>query len=138
MTLQVIDIGYEPPPKPRILVVDDETSLQTLIFDTLEGDYSLVSAYNGREGVTKAEHMQPALILMDIMMPDLSGYDAVRLLHDNPATRHIPIVVISAQDFDASTVQMIKREPNVVAFLTKPFRPKTLRETIKTAIEKRV
>src|SRR5882672_3655575 len=102
----VIDIGYQPPEKPKILVVDDETSLQSAIFDTLEAEYRVIPSYNGRDGVKKAGHLMPDLIFMDVMMPDIGGYEAVRLLHDDPVTRQIPIVVITAQDFDASTIQM--------------------------------
>jgi CheY-like chemotaxis protein len=74
---------------------------------------------------------------MDVMMPDMGGYDAVRLLYDNHQTRNIPVVVMTAQDFDASTIQLIRREPNVVSFLTKPFRPRNLRDIIKAILEEK-
>ena len=133
----VIDIGYEAPLKRKILVVDDETALQTLIFDALEADYRIISAFNGRESIEKAAHTHPDVILMDVMMPDIGGYDAVRMLNNNKATRDIPVVVMTAQDFDDSTIQLIRQEPNVAAFLNKPFRPKTLREIIKSVIERK-
>ncbi len=132
----VIDIGYEPVEKKLILVVDDEAALQTLIFDTLEGEYRILSAFNGREAIDKAPKVKPVVILMDVMMPDIGGYDAVKLLNSNPATRHIPIIMMTAQDFDDSTIQLIRQEPNVAAFVNKPFRPKTLREIIKSVLEK--
>jgi len=133
MNLQ-IDLGYAPPVKPIVLVVDDEPSLQTLIFDTLEDEYRILAAFNGREGVSKAESSHPDAILMDVMMPDIGGYEAIRLLNQNPGTRGIPVVVITAKDFDDSTIQMIKQEPNVYAFLTKPFKPKGLREIVRSAV----
>lgn len=133
----VIDIGYQPPVKRKILVVDDEVSLQTLIFDTLESEYRIITAYNGREGVEKAINVKPDVILMDVMMPDIGGYDAVRMLNTNEETRDIPVVVMTAQDFDTSTIQLIRQEPNVLSFLTKPFRPKSLREIIKLVLEKK-
>lgn len=133
--ISVIDIGYQPVEKKLILVVDDETALQSVLFDALESEFRLVSAFNGREGLVKAEKIKPDLILMDVMMPDIGGYDAVRLLNNNPVTRKIPIIVMTAQNFDDSTVQLIKQEPNVVEFLTKPFRPKALREVVRRVLE---
>jgi CheY-like chemotaxis protein len=133
----VIDIGYESVEKKIILVVDDEVALQSVLFDSLESEFRLISAFNGREGLSKAENVKPDLILMDVMMPDMGGYDAVRLLNTNPLTRHIPVVVMTAQNFDDSTVQLIKQESNVVQFLTKPFRPKALRELVRKVLEKK-
>jgi CheY-like chemotaxis protein len=132
----IIDIGYTAPQLRKVLVVDDEAALQTLIHDTLEGEYRLASAYNGRQGIEMATNMKPDVILMDVMMPDLGGYEAIKLLHGNEKTRAIPIIVMTARDFDDAMVQDIKREPNVAGFLNKPFRPKGLREAIKIAIER--
>lgn len=132
----IIDIGYEPQPKPLLLIVDDDSAIQSLIFDALESQYRLVSAFNGRECVSKAMNTKPSLILMDVMMPDIGGYEAVRLLQDDVTTRHLPVLIMSAQNFDDSTIQLIKREPNVVGFLTKPFKPKGLREAVQMGLEK--
>lgn len=132
----IIDIGYTAPQLRKVLIVDDEAALQTLIHDTLEGEYRLASAYNGRQGIEMATNMKPDVILMDVMMPDIGGYEAIRLLHSNSTTRDIPIIVMTAKDFDDSTVSEIKREPNVAGFLNKPFRPKNLREIIRSALER--
>ncbi len=132
----VIDIGYTAPKLQKVLVVDDEPALQTLIHDTLEGEYRLASAYNGRQGIEMATNMKPDVILMDMMMPDLGGYEAIRVLHSNASTKDIPVIVMTAKDFDDSMVVDIKREPNVAGFLTKPFRPKGLREIIRAALDK--
>ena len=132
----VIDIGYEPKQKKLLLVVDDETAIHGVIFDALEDEYRIVSAFNGREGVDKAIKIKPSLILMDVMMPDIGGYEAVRLLYDNDETRKIPILVMTAQNFDESTVKLMKREPNVINFLSKPFRTKELRDQVAKAIER--
>src|SRR5262245_25297762 len=131
----VIDIGYRAPELRKVLVVDDEAALQTLIHDTLEGEYRLASAYNGRQGIDMAMNMKPDIILMDVMMPDINGVEAVKILHSNPQTQKIPVIVMTARDFDTAMVNEIKREPNVVGFLSKPFRPKGLREAIRTALD---
>ena len=138
MTIQIIDIGFEVPSQQLILVVDDEPALQSLVFDTLSSDYRIISAFNGREAIQKAVNSTPDLILMDQSMPDMGGFEAIRVLKDTPETRHIPVVMVTAQDFDPSTIQMIKSEPNVVGFISKPFRPKSLREAVRMAIAKQV
>jgi CheY-like chemotaxis protein len=133
----VIDIGYRAPDLKKVLVVDDETALQTLIHDTLEGDYRLASAYNGREGIEMAVHMKPDVILMDVMMPDVGGYEAVLQLQSDERTKDIPVIVMTAKNFDDLMIREIKSQSNVAGFLTKPFRPKGLREAVKAAIERR-
>ncbi len=134
--LPIIDIGYEPEVKPLILVVDDEIAIHGVIFDSLESHYRLVSAHNGREGVLRASKIKPALILMDVMMPDIGGYEAVRMLHADASTRNIPVVIMTAQNFDDSTVKLLKLEPNVYNFLPKPFRAKDLRDVVQKAIKR--
>ncbi|OVE75672.1 hypothetical protein BVX98_07170 [bacterium F11] len=133
---KVIDLGIESQNLPRVLVVDDDIALQSVVFDTLGDFYRLIPAHNGREAFEKAKHVKPQLILMDVMMPDIGGYEAVRMLHSEKTTAHIPIVMFSAVDFDTSTVQMLKQEPNVKGFLVKPFRPNQLREIVKSHILK--
>lgn len=119
------------------MVVDDEPALQSLVFDTLGDDYRLFHAHNGRAALERVSNFRPDLILMDVMMPDIGGYEAVRLLQENEASREIPVIMISAMDFDPSTVQMLRSEPNVKGFLMKPFRPRQLREIVKSTIESR-
>lgn len=132
---QIIDIGYKPPLKKKILVVDDEVSIQTVLFDSLSGEYDVYPAHTGKEGVTKAGHLLPHLILMDMILPDITGYEAVRLLGADPTTRKIPVLVVTAKDFDPSTVDVIRMESNVAGFVSKPFRIKELREVIKKTLE---
>jgi CheY-like chemotaxis protein len=98
----------------------------------------VISAFNGREGIQKALHNKPDLILMDIMMPDMGGFEAVQVLKNSEATRHIPVIFVTANNYDPSTIEMMKSEPNVVGFISKPFRPKGLRETVRMAISKQV
>ena len=136
MDFKLLDIGYDSSPKKKILVVDDETALQTVLFDTFSENFSVVAAHNGREGVSKAETFQPDLILMDVMMPDLNGYDAIKLLRANKTTQNIPVILMTAKGFDTSTIQMIKSEANVAAFIAKPFRIAEIRATVSKVLEK--
>ena len=132
---KIIDIGIKPVEKKKILIVDDEPSLHSLISDTFSNEHRIISSFNGREGVQSALNIIPDMILMDVMMPDMGGYEAVKLLNSQELTRKIPVVMITARNFDESTVQMLKNEPNVVAFISKPFRPKELRELVKAVLK---
>lgn len=83
----------------RILIVDDSpaelANLRTLLTDA---GYDTVTASNGREGVDKALSEKPSMILMDIVMPEVDGYEACRQLRSNDATKAIPVVIISSKN----------------------------------------
>lgn len=137
MDLRIIDLGFEDSHKPKILVADDEAQVQSLVFDSLNKHYLLVFASNGREALTRAENNKPDLILMDVVMPDMGGYEALRALQLNAVTKNIPVLLFTAQDFDKSTIDMLRGEPNVIGFVRKPFKPQALRETVEMALSKR-
>jgi two-component system cell cycle response regulator DivK len=81
----------------RILIVEDNALNRALLWAVLKPEgYALLSAENGLQGVELAQHELPDLILMDVMLPGLNGYDATRRLKADPATRHIPIIAITA------------------------------------------
>ena len=129
---QIVDLGINRgPDKPQILVVDDEPAMHSLINDALGADYRLVNAENGQEGIQMAARLKPDLILMDMMMPDLTGYEAIRQLGLNEQTNQIPVILVTGRNFNASTVNLLEREKNVAASINKPFRVKELRELVK-------
>ena len=83
---------------PKILYVednDDNLYMLTLRFEMLDG-YEIISAGDGAEGVAKAAAEKPDLILMDLNLPVMDGWEATRRLKDDPATRHIPIIALTA------------------------------------------
>ena len=82
--------------KKILLVVDDEPDIVKVVKTRLEANnYTVISASDGEEGVEKAQQHKPDLIVMDILMPNLSGGDAVKILRADEATRHIPIIFLS-------------------------------------------
>jgi CheY-like chemotaxis protein len=82
----------------RILVIDDEPLYHTMIAQALETEkYQLSFASNGTEGLQKAKITKPDLIITDVMMPDISGYEVTKLLRREPQFAHTPIVVLTAQ-----------------------------------------
>lgn len=105
---------------PLILVVDDVDKNRKLVTLTLKTHgYRFEEAANGREAVDKALQTIPDLILMDIMMPEMDGFTAIKLLKENEATRRIPILVITALDDKESRLKAL--ECGAMDFVSKPF-----------------
>jgi adenylate cyclase len=104
----------------RILVVDDTPSNVKLLADILQAKgYAVVTAANGAEALARIEREAPDLVLLDVMMPGMSGYEVCRKLRDNPATAMLPVVMVTALDPGQERVKGI--EAGADDFLTKPI-----------------
>jgi len=114
--------------KKRILVVDDEPNIRRIaslwLRETMGGGYEVLEAAEGAEAVRLAIEKQPDLILLDIMMPGMDGLEACRLLKDNPATSHIPVVFLTAKGEEETIGKGI--ELGGEAYVVKPFHAITL------------
>ena len=111
---------------PLILVAEDEDSNYELVRIVLAKRYRLLRAHNGIEAVTYSEEEHPALVLMDVRMPDMSGLDATRIIKEvNP---DIPVVALSAYAFDDNIREA--REAGCNEFMAKPFRVEDLLDTV--------
>ena len=111
---------------PLILVAEDEDSNYELVRIVLAKRYRLLRACNGIEAVTYCEEEHPALVLMDVRMPDMSGLDATRIIKEvNP---DIPVVALSAYAFDDNIREA--REAGCDEFIAKPFRVEDLLDTV--------
>jgi len=109
----------------RILVADDEEALRFLLHVTLEeGEYEIVDACDGREALTAARTFHPSLVILDWMMPKMEGIEVVRALKRDPATRHIPVILLTSRSQEADRLE--GRDAGVSVFLAKPFSPKEL------------
>ena len=105
---------------PRILVVDDTPSNVKLLADILRArGYGVVTAVNGAEALARVERDAPDLVLLDVMMPGMSGYEVCRKLRDNPATAMLPVIMVTALDPGQERVKGI--EAGADDFLTKPI-----------------
>ena len=109
----------------RILVIDDEPLYHKMIAHALENEkYQLDFAANGKEGLRKAKINNPDLVITDVMMPDIDGYEVTRLLRRESQFAHIPILVLTAQ---AGLQNKLKSfEAGADDHLTKPFEPEEL------------
>ena len=108
------------PDKARILVVDDEPRNVKLLSAHLTGNgFETLAAYNGEQALHKAAREKPDVILLDIMMPDLDGFEVTRRLKADPHTNHIPVVLVTSLDGSDNRVKGL--EAGADEFLTKPI-----------------
>src|ERR1043166_5312650 len=109
----------------RILVVEDEEDNRRIVRDLLTSvGYEIIEAVTGEEGVKAAETQLPDLILMDIQLPGLDGYEATRRIKANPDLRHIPIIVVTSYALSGDDVKAF--EAGCDAYVPKPFVPREL------------
>lgn len=121
---------------PKILIVDDEPFNVDYLEQELEDlDYQIVTAVNGRDALDKVQCESPDLVLLDIMMPIMDGFEVLSRLKANPSTRDIPVIVISANNNLQSVVQGIKLGAD--DYLPKPFEPTLLHARISSSLEKK-
>jgi twitching motility two-component system response regulator PilG len=108
-----------------ILVVDDSPTIQKVVSVTLEAHgHEVVTASDGMEALAKLRTLKPDLVLLDITMPHMDGYQLCRILRSNDLTKQVPIVMLSGKDglFD----KMRGRMAGAATYITKPFAPSAL------------
>ncbi len=115
-----------PTPAPKkILIADDELYMLRLLELTLKkGGFEVISCRDGQEALALAVSTLPQLIVLDVMMPGLDGLGALRQLKENPATRAIPVIVLSAKGHALTRVEA--EVAGTALFLAKPFSPNQL------------
>ena len=118
----------------KILIADDEIFMVRLLELTFKkGGYEIVSCHDGRAALATAATARPQLIVLDVMMPDLDGLGALRQLKGNPATKNIPVVVLSAKGHALTKVEA--ELAGAALFLTKPFSPNQLLGEVRKILE---
>ena len=115
--------------KGRILVVDDEIYIVHILDFSLgmEG-YEVITALDGEAALEKVKSEQPDLIVLDIMMPKLDGYEVCKVIKGNPDTSHIPVILLSAKGRNVD--QKMGFDVGADDYITKPFSPRKLVERI--------
>ena len=120
---------------PLILVAEDERDIRELIVFTLQlSGFNVVDVPNGQEAVYKASEIKPDLILMDVRMPKMTGYEACEALKANEETKHIPVVFLSAkgQETEVNTGLDLGAEE----YFLKPFAPDELADRVNKILTK--
>ena len=109
----------------RVLVVEDQEDNMQIMDDMVSSaGYEVIKAVTGDEGVAMAESHTPDLILMDVMLPGLDGYEATRRIKDNAALRHIPVIAITSYALDGE--ESSAEEAGCDAYFSKPVSPRVL------------
>ena len=114
----------------KILVVEDTEDNRQILRDLLGmAGYDMVEAHDGAEGVAKAIEHRPDLILMDIQMPVMDGYEATRRIKANPELKAIPIVAVTS--YALSGDEQKTREAGCDAYIAKPYSPRQMLAKVK-------
>jgi len=124
----------KPHAQPVILIAEDFEDARDLYKEYLEfSGFTVETASNGREAIQLAVSLQPDLILMDASMPVLDGWQATRELKANPATKHIPVLALTAHAFDDARQEA--RSSGCDGFVTKPCLPDDLVAQVRATLE---
>lgn len=119
----------------KILIAEDERDIRDLVAFTLRfAGYEVSTAANGEEAVALASKENPDLILLDVRMPRMTGYDACRVLKAHPEMKDIPIVFLSAKGQESEIQTGL--EAGAEEYLLKPFAPDQLTDRVKTILAK--
>ncbi|WKZ40299.1 MAG: response regulator [Anaerolineales bacterium] len=119
----------------RILIAEDEPDIRELVAFTLRfAGHEVVATSNGEDALQQASQMIPDIILMDVRMPKMTGYDACRAMKADPALMDIPVVFLSAKGQDAEIQAGL--EAGAEEYLLKPFAPDQLVERVKAILSK--
>ena len=115
---------------PKILIAEDEPDIRELVTFMLRfAGYEVVAASNGEDAVRTAAREIPDLVIMDVRMPRMTGYDACRLMKANPDLRHVPVVFLSAKGQESEIQSGL--DAGADEYLLKPFSPAELTNRVR-------
>jgi diguanylate cyclase (GGDEF)-like protein len=129
--LKITDLGQ--PRRHRILIIDDTLTNIEILYKILQGDYDIFFAKNGADGVRIVKREAPDLILLDIMMPDMDGYQVCAALKGDPRTAPIPIIFITAMGSDDDEAKGL--ECGAIDYITKPISPPIVKARVRNHLE---
>jgi twitching motility two-component system response regulator PilH len=104
----------------KILIVDDSLTARHFLQDVLsKAGYEVIAAETGEDAVLKAKSDMPDLVLMDVVMPGMNGFQATRAITKDDATKHIPVLIVTSKDMETDRIWGIRQ--GATAFLSKPI-----------------
>ena len=115
---------------PRLLIVDDQPVNVRALHETFAADHQVFMAIGGEQALQRCADHRPDLVLLDVSMPGLDGYEVCRRLKADLATRDIPVIFVTAHNDEASETRGL--EVGAVDFISKPFNPQIVRARVKT------
>lgn len=117
-------------PIKKILIADDSATVRHFLIETLaKAGYEISTAQTGEEAVSKAQKEMPDLVLMDIVMPGMNGYQATRAIAKHEATKHIPVLVLTSKDMETDRIWALRQ--GAKEFISKPIEAASLLSKIK-------
>ena len=119
--------------KPRILLADDNSDMREYVGGLLSRHFQVVTAENGKVALEQAIHCRPDLVLTDVMMPEMDGFALLSALRQHPATRTLPVIMLSARAGEEAVVEGLKASPD--DYLTKPFTARELIARVETHLK---
>lgn len=120
-----------------VLIIDDEKDFGQLVKMNLEllGSFKVATAFNGKDGVKTALQIKPDLILLDIVMPKMDGFEVLKRLKEHPDTLNIPVVMLTARDDDVAKLKSLQLYND--GYITKPVDPNELKAKIEEVFKMR-
>ncbi len=113
---------------PKVLVVDDHATMVRLLTMTLPSDYTVAQATNGLEAVEQAEKFVPDLMLLDVNMPGLNGFEVLRKIRESKKLVNTKVIMVTARSEEAD--RNLAQQLGADVYLTKPFSPLALLEQV--------
>ena len=121
----------------KILVVDDEPKIRQFIQEVLElQDYEVLTAASGPDALQQLKRTRADLILMDLMMPVMDGYEVYHLLRENPATKDVPVIIVTAKEERKD--RQLGLEGPTYNYLMKPFQIEELLDKVREVLHQSV
>ena len=121
--------------RDRVLIVEDEKDVREMLRLNLKvGGFDVLEAQNGAEGLAIAKAELPSVVILDLMMPEMSGMEVCRALRRNPATSRIPILMLTAKSTEGDKVAGL--EVGADDYVTKPFSPRELLLRVRAVADK--
>ena len=119
----------------KVVIAEDEPDIRDLIKFTLQfAGYEVFAGGNGEEGYELAKREKPDLVLMDVRMPRMTGYEACRKIKSDPELKHIPVIFLSAKGQDSEIQSGL--DAGAEEYLLKPFAPDQLTERVRAVLHK--
>ncbi|WP_239153006.1 response regulator transcription factor [Virgisporangium aliadipatigenens] len=117
----------------RVLVVDDNDDIRSLVeFKLVQAGYTVTVAGNGPDGLDRAREWHPDLVVLDVAMPGMTGYDVCKEMRGDPATAHIPVIMLTARD--STEFSTLGYMAGADMYLTKPIVLRTLLDKVESLI----
>ncbi|MBX7247344.1 MAG: response regulator [Candidatus Sumerlaeaceae bacterium] len=120
--------------KKKILAVDDESDLLLIIKTALFSEgFDVITASNGPDGLALAEDQKPDLLILDMMMPEMNGFEVLKCMRDNPKTQDIPVIMLTGVSEKSKIRQAL--DSGIDYYIVKPFEFHDLISKVKIALE---